>query len=656
MFRGFYIFKLLQVLLAVYALAILGSFIFLTYNYIYCNFDLINVCTNSHTDQPNFFKICALWGNHEGSMLLWCLILSLYSCVLCCGLHRYHVPLNTLFVDSSHNSVVHRRVSSTQILLLGVVNLFFACFVVFTSNPFLIDELTPLVGKELNPILQDPVLSIHPPLIYLGYLGFFIPFIYSLTYPQILLGLKKVGDSWANLNHTFIVARFKKSVLFSWTLLTFGIALGSWWAYYELGWGGWWFWDPVENVSLLPWLLATALLHSIRKSYGIINHLAIGCFISGIVGTFFVRSGVLQSVHSFAFDTQKGLYLLLFVGFLIIGSSVLYSQQMNKYTASRQPSFFAGGLSNILKIVHLNPIIFVSIYVTILVATVFPVIWSYFFNSALSLGAPFFNHTIFPLVMCLLIFLIYTILRGYFVSSSLSLKNFSIFLVSVFMVFFIYRNVGESYRLEALSGITFNSLELSQMTFVFVSMILVVLLLGGVFVRRSTLELSMSFILGHLGVGLMVLSIAVSSSYEFEVIKFMIPGDQMRLGDLILTFRGVNHIEGSTYHSLYGNFIINGYNSSLDYVQSHLATLFPEKRFYLTNGVFTSKSAIYSSLFCDVSVLVGDGNLEGGWYVRASFKPLMVWLWLGALLFVGSGIAGFAKKDSVVVRLEQKYL
>jgi cytochrome c-type biogenesis protein CcmF len=330
---------------------------------------------------------------------------------------------------------------------------------------------------------------------------------------------------------------------------------------------------------------------------------------------------------------------------------------MNKSTILEKEPFFAGGFPNLLKIVYINPIIFVSIYVTILVSTLFPVVWSYIFNNSLSLGAPFFNHTIFPLVMCLLIFLIYVILRGLFISGSLAAINFFVFLVSVFMVFFVYQSLENGYPLKALSTITLDSIELSPTVFGFISIILLTLLLGSIFIGRYKSELSMSFILGHLGVGIIVIAISVSSSYEFEVIKFMIPGDQIRLGDFILTFRGVNHIEGPTYHSLYGNFIINGSNNNvLDYVQSHTATLFPEKRFYLVNGIFTSKSAIYSSLFCDISVLIGDGNLEGGWYVRASFKPLMVWLWLGASLFVGSGIAGLSKKDSVIVRLEQRYL
>ena len=613
----------------IYYLGIVGGFTYLLYSYLYCDFRVANVFANCHVEQPTFFKICALWGNHEGSMLLWCLVLAFFGWLVC--VRASSSNQNFLELYSKETRGTNHRLQPHLVLLLGI-NFFFVCFIIFTSNPFLFDNYTPLVGRELNPILQDPVLAIHPPMIYLGYLGMVVPYVYSLCYPRLIGGNSVLEGPWSVLNRSFVREDFYKFTLFAWVLLTTGIVLGSWWAYYELGWGGWWFWDPVENLSLLPWLLATALLHSMRKPNALTNYLAIGTFISGIVGTFFVRSGVLQSVHSFAADLNKGLYLFVFFVCLVIGSSIFYYYRYSYgYPLQIKKVSKDNGW---VKVIQLNPLILVSIYATILVATIAPVIWSYFFNQSLSLGAPFFNHAILPLLLCMFALLIF-IAERYTVVGWVNLLVFGLSFVT--LVIFL---MGDVFW-DLISG-----LDIASILFGCVVLILgLTLLRTGVYSFRKDQKIrSGLFVVSHFSLVIIGVSIIISSCLEFESISFMVPGDQIRLGDFVLTFRGVNHIEGPTYHSLYGSFVLHTFDPSVNYDMNHLATLFPEKRFYLTNGVFTSKSAIYSNLLGDISVLIGDGNLSSGWYVRASFKPLMAWLWLGSALLAISGTSGLWRK------------
>ena len=300
-------------------LLIITSFLILIFNYINSDFSILNVYNNSHTNKPLIYKISGAWGNHEGSLLMWLSILSIYGLVFISLINK-----------------VPRSFSFKVLLTLGIVNIGFIGFTIFTSNPFLRVFPIPEEGLGLNPVLQDPGLAFHPPLLYLGYVGLTIPFSFSIA--ALLEG--KVTSRWAQLVRPWILA--------SWIFLTLGITLGSWWAYYELGWGGWWFWDPVENVSLLPWLLTTALLHSVRvtekrdrlKSWTIL--LAILSFSLTLLGTFIVRSGLLTSVHAFASDPARGIFILSFLIFITAGSLLLYAVKLDKIENKKMFIYFQG--------------------------------------------------------------------------------------------------------------------------------------------------------------------------------------------------------------------------------------------------------------------------------------------------------------------------
>ena len=349
---------------------IVFSFLILVINYIYSDFSVLNVYNNSHTNKPLLYKITGTWGNHEGSLLMWLAILSIYGLTLLYFIKN--LPKNFAF---------------KIMLVLALINLGFIGFTIFTSNPFIRTFPVPVDGLGLNPVLQDPGLAFHPPLLYLGYVGLTIPFSFSIA--ALLQG--EVSGDWAR--------SVKPWILISWIFLTLGITLGSWWAYYELGWGGWWFWDPVENISLLPWLLTTALLHSVKvtekrdslKSWTIL--LSILSFSLTLLGTFIVRSGLLTSVHAFASDPARGVFILIFLVIVTSGSLLLYAIKLDKienkkniYIISRE-----GGLL-------LNNIFLCASAATILLGTMWPLVIEVISGQDISVGAPYFKIVFLPLI------------------------------------------------------------------------------------------------------------------------------------------------------------------------------------------------------------------------------------------------------------------
>ena len=349
---------------------IVFSFLILVINYIYSDFSVLNVYNNSHTNKPLIYKITGTWGNHEGSLLMWLTILSIYGLSLLYFIKN--LPKNFAF---------------KIMLVLTLINLGFIGFTIFTSNPFIRTFPVPVDGLGLNPVLQDPGLAFHPPLLYLGYVGLTIPFSFAIA----ALLQEEVSGDWAR--------SVKPWILISWIFLTLGITLGSWWAYYELGWGGWWFWDPVENISLLPWLLTTALLHSVKvtekrdrlKSWTIL--LSILSFSLTLLGTFIVRSGLLTSVHAFASDPARGVFILIFLVIVTSGSLLLYAIKLDKienkkniYIISRE-----GGLL-------LNNIFLCASAATILLGTMWPLVVEVISGQDISVGAPYFKIVFLPLI------------------------------------------------------------------------------------------------------------------------------------------------------------------------------------------------------------------------------------------------------------------
>ena len=348
------------------------SFFSLMLGYIVSDFSILNIFQNSHTSKPLIYKISATWGNHEGSMLLWIIVLAIFNLFL----FKLYNEKNYILISKS---------LETQ----GIIMLGFILFTIITSNPFKTITPNKIDGLGFNPILQDPALAIHPPLLYLGYVGFSSVF-------SLAVGVLSTNNSekinWHNYMKPFVVA--------AWTFLTSGIALGSIWAYYELGWGGWWFWDPVENASLMPWLLATALLHSLiivekKKSLqSWVLLLSIVTFLLSVFGTFLVRSGILTSVHTFALDPERGIYILFFTAILGSYSLILYGQKSKKYFNNNYFAFLSKEGS-----ILLNNIIMVIVCATIFLGTIYPLILEAITNNKISVGEPYFNSTVIPIII-----------------------------------------------------------------------------------------------------------------------------------------------------------------------------------------------------------------------------------------------------------------
>jgi cytochrome c-type biogenesis protein CcmF len=545
------------------------SFCGLLYTHINLDFSVLNTVKHSHSTQPMLYIICSIWGNHEGSMLLWCFILTFYSFIL-----------NLISLENKEK-------------FLSILSSFIAFFLVFTlltSNPFLQTTYRYLEGKELNPILQDFILAIHPPFIYLGYLGLSICFILQLTK---LADTKEVSLLW-----------IKKFALISWIFLTVGIALGSWWAYYELGWGGWWFWDPVENASLLPWIVATALVHSIQYSW--IKRLAFLGFFSSVLGTFFVRSGLIESVHSFASDRHKGIFIAIFLMYLLI-LHFYYSGSSNASQSSPTKPFSLKGL------ILLNHFFFLAYYVIIILGTFYPVIYSILFNKSITIEPSFYNELIIIVTLPLIVIMN--------LRENISKKqcfHLGVILLCIMLITELY----------------FNSISWTTNAYLIVSFWSIYLL----FYNYKN-YLSIKF--AHLGFILLSISIAGWYALKHEIHKVLYPGDIIMIDDYNIIFRGINSIIGPNYNSLFANYLITHKNTII-------GVMFPEKRHYLVQDLYTTKVDIESNLLLDYQIIIGDGNIYSGWSTSIYYYPLISGLWCSTMLLVlGASIALYKNKNKI---------
>jgi cytochrome c-type biogenesis protein CcmF len=587
---------------------VLIAFLALMYAYVTSDFSVVNVATNSHSSKPLIYRISGVWGNHEGSMLLWVLILAIFGATV--ALFGSNLPAtlkaNVLSVQSS-------------------IALAFLLFILFTSNPFERLDPAPFDGRGLNPILQDPALAFHPPFLYMGYVGFSLAFSFAVA--ALIEG--RTDAAWARWVRPY--------TLLAWMCLTIGIAMGSWWAYYELGWGGWWIWDPVENASFMPWLAGTALLHSALvmekrealKVWTIL--LAILTFSLSLMGTFLVRSGVLSSVHAFAVDPERGVFVLAIMAIFTGGGLALFAWRARDLT---QGGVFAP-ISREGALV-LNNVLLTTACVTVLVGTLYPLALESLTGAKISVGAPYFDATFVPLMLPLLMVLPFGPMLGWkradvaaaaqrlIVAAGLA----AVVLVAAFAVSIRgpwLAPVGFAIGVWVMAG------ALSETAFR--------IKLGSVPVSESLRRLtnlpraSIGTMLAHFGVGLMVCGIVGTSAYKSEEILLMRPGDTKEIAGYELAFRGAAPAKGPNYTETVGVFDVSRGGQPVTRLE-------PSKRLYDAPPQPTSEAGIYAAWTGDLYAVLGDQQADGGFAVRFYFHPLVRCIWFGALImFFGGAVS-----------------
>jgi cytochrome c-type biogenesis protein CcmF len=589
------------------------AFAALMHGYVTSDFSIQNVAENSHSLKPMLYKISGTWGNHEGSLVLWVWILSLFGC----GVALFGRNLPPSF---------RARVLAVQ-ALIGVG---FLAFMLFTSNPFLRLDPAPVDGRGLNPILQDPGLAFHPPMLYLGYVG--LSTAYSFAVAALIEG--RVDATWARWVRPWTLA--------AWVALTLGIALGSWWAYYELGWGGWWFWDPVENASFMPWLAATALLHSAivvekrdtLKSWTIL--LAILAFSLSLLGTFLVRSGVLTSVHAFATDPTRGVFILALLAVAIGGSLLLY--------AWRAPSMQGGGVFAPISReggLLLNNLLLSTAAATVLLGTLYPLVLDTIGGPKISVGAPFFNATFVPLMIPLAIALpvgsmlawkrgdlpgvLARLAAALAVTAAaallwLALHDFKASLAVVGVALGVWTIAGSLNELALRLSI---GLPLDA---------------GRVLARARGLPRSgWAMALAHAGLGVLILGITVQSAGQVERILVMKPGETAQIAGYDVRFDGVQQAQGSNYTAQRATFVVTRGGDPVTELHS-------EKRFFPVEGMPTTEAGIDTNLWRDLYFVLGDAAPEGGFAVRLYYNPLVLWIWGGAGLMALAGLLSLSDR------------
>jgi len=574
----------------------LVSFFLLMYGYVVSDFSLLNVFQNSHTAKPLLYKISAIWGNHEGSMLLWILVLTIFNYFI----FRLCNEKNLNFI---------LKALETQ----AFISLGFILFTIITSNPFQKVLSLKENGLGFNPILQDPALAIHPPLLYIGYVGLSAAFSMSIA-SLFLNNNEKIP--W----HLYM----KPFVLVSWTFLTAGIALGSIWAYYELGWGGWWFWDPVENASFMPWLLSTALLHSLiivekKKSLQTwVLFLAIIAFLLSVVGTFLVRSGILTSVHTFALDPGRGIYILAFTAILGGYSLILFGKKSKKYFDANYFSFLSKEGS-----ILLNNILMVIVCLTVFLGTIYPLLIEALTNNKISVGEPYYNSTVVPIMIPAILVMGIAPILTWGKSNKVEIiksivPNIFLTLTMTFIIFLIY----QSYSVIGIFGIILGFWIIINNT----SMII-----------KNIKNNSISMMVAHLGVGLLILGITGSSIWQEEKVVQMKIKNSTKINKYTITFEKIDEIKGPNYLAIQGNFIVYDKNKKI------ITKLIPEKRYYPVTNNFTTEASIHTNLLRDLYIVLGDGNMKDGWVVRLYHNPLVVWIWIGSLVIFLGGIISINK-------------
>ena len=573
---------------------VLISFLTLIISFIISDFSNETVFNNSHTTKPLFYKITGTWGNHEGSLLLWLLVLTLFIFIF--------------LLRTKNQSTKYKILTLVfqQIIIIG-----FFLFLILTSNPFNYLFPVPNEGLGLNPILQDPALAIHPPILYLGYVGSSIIFSSALAATT----LKMVSTNWA--------IHIKKWVLISWIFLTLGILLGSIWAYYELGWGGFWFWDPVENVSLMPWLALTTLLHCIlvleRKetltSWVII--LSIATFTLSMCGTFLVRSGILNSVHTFANDPERGLFILIFL-FTLIFLSLLIFFVFHKPGQNNQANFFWLSKETSILINNWFMMYFLSV---VLIGTVYPIFLDVISSQKISVGPPFYHKLIIPfLIPFLLMMAIGPKLK--WIKSDLKDKIylFSLLVFSILISFFIVKNFN--------ANILINTILISAALYLFF------ITLRDFFIKKYKNHAQN---IAHFGFSLLILSILFNNLFSSEIITNLKVGETYNGSKTKIVFESINQKKQKNYNSIIANFSITnseGINNNLS----------PELRIYNQPKITTSEADIKTTLMKDKFIVINLVQNQDYFNVRYQVKPFMLWIWLSVMIISFGGLISLLKK------------
>ncbi len=614
-------------LMAIARPAAISQFLFLvfgyailTYAFITNDFSVWYVASNSNSKLPLLYQFSGVWGAHEGSMLLWIVILGAWSCLV------------AIFSRSLPDATVARVLS-----VLGLISIGFLLFLLFTSNPF--DRLfpTPADGADLNPLLQDPGMAVHPPMLYMGYVGFAVPFAFAIA--ALIEG--RLDAAWARWSRPWTVV--------AWLFLTIGIALGSWWAYYELGWGGWWFWDPVENASFMPWLVGTALIHSlaVTEKRGLFRGwtvlLAIMAFSLSLLGTFLVRSGVLTSVHAFATDPERGLFILGFLGLVIGGSLVLYAFRMQTLKSTGEFS----GLSRETFLL-MNNVLLVTAAACILLGTLYPLIIDALGKGKLSVGAPYFNAVFAPLMLPLFFLLGLGPLIRWKQDTFASLWRNMRMLVIVSAV-------------VAAAAMIF-WLDLSSFLLligIFSASWIVVFSLGylkqrtenrtGLKAFRAIPAGVYGMLVAHIGLAFVIVGVTVSSAYSLDHDIRMQPGDQKELAGYMFQFDALNQVQGPNYKAHVGTFNVYKDNKLI-------AEMHPEKRIYEVRRNMMTEAAIDTGLTRDLYISLGEplGEDSKAWAVRLYYKPFISWIWLGCLIMGLGGILAASDRRYRSAALKQR--
>ncbi len=591
--------------------AALAQFIFLViafaclaWSFLVSDFSVLYVASNSNSALPAIFKFSAIWGAHEGSLLLWALILAAWT-------------LAVAFLSKSIPQVVIARVLS----VMGFISIGFMLFMLLTSNPF--DRLLtpPADGRDLNPLLQDIGLVMHPPMLYMGYVGFAVAFAFAIA---AMIG-GQLDSAWAKWSRPWTNV--------AWMFLTIGITLGSWWAYYELGWGGWWFWDPVENASFIPWLVGTALMHSLAvtekrgafKAWTVL--LAIFAFSLSLLGTFLVRSGVLTSVHAFASDPDRGVFILIFL-IVVIGSSLaLYSWRAPQIKSSVSFELISRESGMLF-----NNVILVVSAASILLGTLYPLVLDALGVGKVSVGPPYFNSIFIPLTTPLVVLLgLGTLVRWKNDQwTVLWSKVKTVALISVVAGVLSPLLAEKGWNWEAAFGLTL-AYWVILTTFIWLKYRLAnnkgSILQGLKKIPRG----SYGMLLGHLGVAVFVIGLTLTSIYSVEKDIKMNYGDKYQLNQYEFVFKGVNTTVGPNYDANRGRIEV--------YQDGKLLTVLePEKRIYHVQTMPMTEAAIDAGLTRDLFIALGENLGHGAWSLRIYVKPFVRWLWLGGVLMFFAGL------------------
>jgi len=588
------------------------AFLALIHAYVVSDFSVAAVYENSHAEQPLLYKVAASWGNHEGSLLLWVLVLALFGC----------------FVAALGGNLPPRLKART-LAVQGMIGAAFMAFMLSVSNPFARLFPVPVEGAELNPLLQDPGLAMHPPLLYLGYVGFSITFSFAIA--ALIEG--KVDGPWARWVRPW--------ALLSWTALTAGIALGAHWAYAELGWGGWWYWDPVENASFMPWLMGTALLHSAivvekrgtLKSWTIL--LAILTFVFSLLGTFLVRSGIITSVHAFAQDPTRGLFILAIIGGSIGGALGLF--------AWRAPALKGGGLFAPISregALILNNLLLATATATVLLGTLYPLLLEILGGGTVSVGPPYYASTFVPLITPLLILTAAGPFLGW--------KRGDLAAVRARLVWAGAAALGAAFLtlwlrwggpLSAMIGMAVGVwlligtlLELAERLHLF---------RGRLYESwrraRHLPRAAYGMTLAHAGLAILTLGITGSVSWKSEDVRLMHPGETAKIAGYAYRLDGVSPIKGPNYLAEQASFTITREGRTI-------AVLHPERRQYRVQPAPTTEAAIDSGLWGDLYAVIGEPDGKGGWTVRLYHQPMVPWIWAGAFLMALGGAVSMSDR------------